>query len=250
MKLSIIMPVYNERNTIEEVINRVKNISINHELIIVDDHSCDGTRGILKKYINNENIKVLFHEKNFGKGHAIRTGLTVVDGNVVAIQDADLEYDPQDLRELVKPFLMDTARVVYGSRRLNPENKKSGVLFFFGGVMITYLSRLLFNIRITDEATCYKLIETTLIKSLDLKCERFEFCPEGTAKIAKLKIPIVEIPLYLVLLLLFLIKTMNLKILLNHLTIVSFLLFLLLSKLLHLKLFHHLVMALKHIYFL
>ena len=196
MKLSIIMPVYNEKDTIEEIIARVQAVPISKEFIIVDDCSNDGTREILKKYKNEKDIILIFNNKNIGKGWAIRTGLKKVSGDVVVIQDADLEYNPQELQKLIKPFERGEARVVYGSRRLNMANKQySGFSFYLGGILVTYLTRWLYGLKITDEATCYKMFDAKLLKSLKLNCKRFEFCPEVTAKIAKRKIRIVELPI-------------------------------------------------------
>lgn len=190
------MPVYNERNTIDEIIARVRKVPLLKELIIVDNYSTDGTRDHLRKYENDKDITIIYLNKNSGKGYAIRKGLEKVSGEVVVIQDADLEYDPQDFRELIKPFEENNARVVYGSRQFRPTPRKhSGPLFYVGGILVTRLTRWLYRLKITDEATCYKMIDTQLIKSLDLKCERFEFCPEVTAKIAKRGIPILEIPI-------------------------------------------------------
>jgi len=196
MKLSIIMPVYNEKATVEAIIAKIRQVPLSKELIIVDDGSMDGTRSLLKKYENENGVVVIFHDRNVGKGRAIKTGLAKANGDVVVIQDADMEYDPQDLQELIKPIQAGKARVVYGSRRLKSTNTQhSGVLYYMGGILVTYLARWLYHLKITDEATCYKMLETRLIKSLNLQCERFEFCPEVTAKLAKRKIPILELPI-------------------------------------------------------
>jgi glycosyltransferase involved in cell wall biosynthesis len=196
MKLSIIMPVHNERATIEEIIAKVRQVPLSKELIIVDDCSTDGTRSLLRKYEKEKEVTLIFHSRNRGKGRAIRTGLEKTSGEVVVVQDADLEYDPQDLQELIKPIQEGKARVVYGSRRLNSTNTQhSGLSYYIGGILVTYLARWLYRLKITDEATCYKMLETGLIKSLNLQCERFEFCPEVTAKLAKRKIPILELPI-------------------------------------------------------
>ncbi len=190
------MPVYNEKDTIEKIIAKVKALPLTKELIIVDDCSTDGTREILKKYLKERDTMVLFHNKNAGKGRAIRTALKKITGDVVVIQDADLEYNPQDLKYLIKPIQDGKTQVVYGSRRLNPQNTQfSGISYYIGGILVTYLTRWLYGIKITDEATCYKMISTKLIKSLNLQCKRFEFCPEVTAKIARRKIPIIELPI-------------------------------------------------------
>jgi len=190
------MPVYNEKATVEAIIAKIRQVPLSKELIIVDDGSMDGTRSLLKKYENENGVVVIFHDRNVGKGRAIKTGLAKANGDVVVIQDADMEYDPQDLQELIKPIQAGKARVVYGSRRLKSTNTQhSGVLYYMGGILVTYLARWLYHLKITDEATCYKMLETRLIKSLNLQCERFEFCPEVTAKLAKRKIPILELPI-------------------------------------------------------
>lgn len=203
MKLSIIMPVYNEKNTIEEIIKKVGGVTgIEKELIIVDDFSTDGTRKFLKKYTGNCNIpqgtevvKISFHDKNLGKGMAIRTGLKNVTGDMVIIQDADLEYDPNDYLKLVKPIVEDGADVVYGSRLLSHKNKMSYLRYFIGGQIVTWFTNLLYNSSLTDEPTCYKLFRADILKSLRLNCKRFEFCPEVTAKIRKRGIKIIEVPI-------------------------------------------------------
>jgi glycosyltransferase involved in cell wall biosynthesis len=196
MKLSIIMPVYNEKHTSEEIIRRVSAVEgIEKELIIVDDFSTDGTRELLRKYQKNCNIKIIFHDKNMGKGMAIRTGLKKVTGDMVIIQDADLEYDPNDYLKLIKPIIEDGADVVYGSRSLSHKNKMSYLRYFIGGKMVTWWANLLYWCWLTDEPTCYKLFRSDILKSLRLKCKRFEFCPEVTAKIRKRGIKIVEVPI-------------------------------------------------------
>ena len=203
MKLSIIMPVYNEKNTIEEIIRRVSGVEgIEKELIIVDDFSTDGTREFLKKNMGNcsipqgtEAVKILFHDKNLGKGMAIRTGIRNVTGDMVIIQDADLEYDPNDYLKLIKPIVEDGADVVYGSRILSHKNKKSYLRYFIGGQLVTWLTNLLYRSSLTDEPTCYKLFRTNVLKSIKLNCTRFEFCPEVTAKVRKKGIKITEVPI-------------------------------------------------------
>ncbi len=186
MKLSIIIPIFNEKKTLNKILRKVKNANIGavkKEIIIVDDYSTDGTREILKK-INNKNIKILYHKKNLGKGYAIRTGLKEVTGNIILIQDSDLEYDPSDYKKLINPILLKQTRVVYGSRVLG-NNKKSSLLFYLGGKIITLFSNFLYNSKITDEPTCYKVFSKDVIKNINLKSKRFEFCPEITAKISK-----------------------------------------------------------------
>ncbi|MFH0852567.1 MAG: glycosyltransferase family 2 protein [bacterium] len=198
MKLSIIIPVFNEAQTIEELLAKVQNadLGVEKEIIIVDDCSTDGTREILEKY--RDKYIVLRHEKNHGKGKAIRTGLANASGDWVVIQDADLEYDPNDLKLLVGKAKEVQVKVVYGSRRLHHsyfKRRHSGHIFALGGIFLTWVTNLLYGIKITDEPTCYKMFKTELLKSINLECQRFEFCPEVTAKVAKRKIPIYEVPI-------------------------------------------------------
>lgn len=198
MKLSVLIPIYNEKHTILEILRKIDaadlgDISFQKEIVLVDDGSTDGTRQILKEL--EDKYKIIYHPKNRGKGAAIRTGLNHVFGDYVIIQDADLEYDPDDYKKLLETAIKNKAEVVYGSRRLNPENKYSHLSFYLGGIVINWLTRILYGIAITDESTCYKLFKTETIKSIPLKCERFEFCPEVTAKIAKRKIKIYEVPI-------------------------------------------------------
>lgn len=196
-KLSILVPVYNEENSIQTLIQKVKEVvlieDIEKEIIIVDDRSTDGTRDILNT-IND--CKIIFQEFNRGKGYAIKTGLKYVTGDYVIIQDADLEYDPNDYNKLLEVVQTYGADAVYGSRRLKKSNKKySGISFYIGGVLVTWFTNFLYGTNLTDEPTCYKLIKTNLLKSFDLECEGFEFCPEVTAKLALNDIPITEVPI-------------------------------------------------------
>lgn len=198
-KLSIIIPVYNEKETILKILERVEAVDLGEvakEIIIVDDFSTDGTREMLKELESRH--KVIYHRKNRGKGMAIRTGLQYVSSDWIIIQDADLEYDPNDYKELLKKIQEPGVQVVYGSRRLHHnyfKSRHSGHIFAVGGIFITWLTNILYGIKITDEPTCYKMIETKLLKDLNLQCEGFEFCPEVTAKIAKRGIKIYEVPI-------------------------------------------------------
>ncbi|MBU1147871.1 MAG: glycosyltransferase family 2 protein [Candidatus Omnitrophica bacterium] len=192
--ISVIIPAYNERDSIEEIISRVKEIGISKEIIIVDDGSTDGTRQVLEG-MHDPEIKVLFHEKNYGKGHAIRTAIKAVTKDIVIIQDADLEYSPRDYPALIKPIVSNKAEVVYGSRWLKKGlNKVPFNLFRFGRWLLTSLTNLLYGINITDEPCCYKVFKKEVIKSIPLECERFEFCPEITAKLARRGYKIYEVP--------------------------------------------------------
>ena len=197
MKLSIIIPVYNEKRTIIEILNKIENVDlgdIKKEIIIVDDFSTDGTREILKNL--KKRYKILYHPKNFGKGMAIRSGIKEVTGEIIIIQDADLEYDPNDYRHLIQPIIKSEAKVVYGSRRLKKENQNySGLPFFIGGITLTIVTNLLYFSKLTDEPTCYKVFRSDILKGINLRCERFEFCPEVTAKVLKKGIKIKELPI-------------------------------------------------------
>ena len=191
MKLSIVVPAYNEEATIAELIEKVKKVQLDKEIVIVDDGSTDSTPKILES-ING--IKVIT-KPNGGKGSAIIEGIRHVTGEVVVIQDADLEYDPEDFKVMLETMIENNADVVYGSRLLHSDYKVSYRRFFWGGKLVTAVANILYGISISDEPTCYKMIKTDLLKSLNLQCRRFEFCPEVTAKIAKREIKIVEVPI-------------------------------------------------------
>lgn len=194
--LSVIIPVFNERGTVAELLKRVALVPLRKEIIVVDDGSTDGTREILRGCEGQPGLRVLYHEQNGGKGRAIRTGLAVATGDVTVIQDADLEYDPHDFVALLKPFQEDGAQAVFGSRRLRKENKQyAGPVYYAGGIFLSWVTRVLYGIRITDEPTCYKMVDTRLLRSLNLTSERFEFCPEVTAKLARRGVPIIELPI-------------------------------------------------------
>jgi glycosyltransferase involved in cell wall biosynthesis len=195
MKLSVIIPVFNEMRTIEEILRRVKMVDITKEVIIVDDGSTDGTRDYLRSLERNESLKVLFQAKNMGKGAAIRTAISHVSGDIVIIQDADLEYNPQNYHEVIAPIVEGRASVVYGSRYINPANDLPLTRYKVGVLFLTAMANLLYGAGITDEATCYKAFKADVLKSLPLKCNRFEFCPEVTAKIRKRGYRIEEVPI-------------------------------------------------------
>jgi dolichol-phosphate mannosyltransferase len=198
MKLSVIIPVYNEKNTILEILKKIERVDLSalnfeKEIIIVDDGSTDETKDILKKIENK--YKIIYQDKNLGKGAAIRAGLKEVSGDYVIIQDADLEYCPDDYKALLDCATKNEAEVVYGSRRLNLNNKFSHISYYLGGILLNWAARVIFGIKITDESTCYKLFKRETIKAIPLKCQKFEFCPEITAKVAKRKIKIYEVPI-------------------------------------------------------
>lgn len=195
MKLSIIIPAYNEEKTIEHIVYTVKNIAIevngqviDKEIIVVDDCSKDKTREILKNKIEPIVDKVIYHEINQGKGAAIHSGLTHFTGDVVVVQDADLEYDPNEYHRLLKPIVEGKADVVYGSRFAG--NDAHRVLYFWhykGNQFLTTLSNMFSNLNLTDMETCYKMFRKEIIKNIKLEQRRFGFEPEVTAKIAKIK---------------------------------------------------------------
>ena len=203
MKLSVIIPAFNERNTILEILKRVQAVPVEKEIIIVDDGSTDGTSEILKQVISGkwlvgsekqENLKIILKEKNEGKGAAIREGLKKTGGDVVVIQDADLEYDPMDWLKMLKVMEEKNAGVVYGSRILG-KGEKSSLSFYLGGRFLSLLANLLYGTRITDEPTCYKMFRADVIRSIKLHCDGFEFCPEVTARVAKKGYRIYEVPI-------------------------------------------------------
>lgn len=199
LKLSVIIPVYNEENTITKVINKVKNIrlkGISKEIIIIDDLSADGTRGILEK-IKNKSIKITYHRKNIGKGAAIKTGLKNATGDIILIQDADLEYDPKEYKRLLKPIIENKSEVVYGSRFnfIRKNLKRMYKLHYIGNLFLTFMTNLLYGAKITDMETGYKVFRKEVIKSINIKAKRFDFEPEITAKILKKGYKIFEVPI-------------------------------------------------------
>ncbi len=194
MKLSIIIPCYNEKDTILEILKRVEAVDLEKEIIVVDDNSTDGTQELLQG-ISPRRAKVISRDGPRGKGAAIREGLKHVTGDVVVIQDADLEYDPNDYYELVRPIEEGKASVVYGSRIRKHNNKISYLRYYWGGRLLTFITNILYKAGITDEPTGYKVFKTEALKGLDLKCMRFEFCPEVTAKLRKRGYQIYEVPI-------------------------------------------------------
>lgn len=197
MKVSIIIPCYNERKLLPVCLEKVENAPLpegfTKEIILVDDCSTDGTREWLQKLKKH---KVLFHKRNRGKGAAVKTGFKEATGDIYLIQDADLEYDPNDYPSLLELFRDDRVKVVYGSRRLNRKNKQySGFSFFIGGLLLSAMVTVLYFQKITDEPTCYKVFRKDVIDSLIIKGDRFEWEPEVTAKILKQGIRIHEVPI-------------------------------------------------------
>ena len=198
MKVSVIIPVYNEVSTIGQILKKVTDLAVDKEIIIVDDGSTDGTREFLKG-LKIDNARIIYHDKNIGKGQAIKTALPFVTGNIVIIQDADLEYDPSEYCKLIKPIERDKAKVVYGSRILGKKFHPvsfQNFIFYLGGKTLSMLTNFLYGSNITDEPTCYKVFKTDILKSLNLRCKGFEFCPEVTAKILRQGIKIHEVPIH------------------------------------------------------
>lgn len=195
IRLSIVIPCYNEINTIEEIVRRVQSsVNFNKEIIIIDDKSTDGTRDILREKIESLVDKVLYHDKNRGKGAALRTGIKAATGDIVIIQDADLEYDPREIPKVLQPILDGRADVVYGSRFMGGEPHR--VVFFWhmvGNKILTTLSNMFTNLNLTDMETCYKAFRREIIQSIEIEEDRFGFEPEITAKIAKMKCRIYEV---------------------------------------------------------
>ncbi len=194
--LTVLIPVYNEERTVATLLRQVAEGPYpDKEVIVIDDGSRDATPRLLQAWAGRPGFVLLRHEKNRGKGAAVRTGLLHARGEVTIIQDADLEYDPADYPLLVEPIRRGEARAVYGSRYLDPARRLPWTRFRLGVVCFNLLVRLLYGRRLTDEATCYKAARTALWRELGLRAERFELCPEMTAKLCRLGVRIVEVPI-------------------------------------------------------
>jgi glycosyltransferase involved in cell wall biosynthesis len=190
MKLAVLMPVYNEEAGLETILERVAAVNVDKEIIVVDDCSRDGTAAILEK-VRIPGLRVIRHPVNRGKGAAIRTALEAATGDAVIIQDADLEYDPNDYGALLAPIFSGKAKVVYGVRNLSDQK----FMMRWGNRLLTWLTNILYGVRLHDMETCYKVMTTEIARSLDIECSRFDLEPEVTAKIARQGYKIVEVPI-------------------------------------------------------
>ena len=190
--MSVIVPVYNELLHLEDLLRAVLASPVKKEVIIVDDGSTDGTREKLLALPHNDDVTIVFHERNCGKGASIRTALSYARGEYVLIQDSDLEYDPADYPALLRPLQGGNTNVVYGVR---PDRPERGLRFFLGAKFLTYLTNFLYGTRIHDEATCYKLFRRSVLNTVRLECRRFEFCPEVTSKLCRMGEKIEEVPI-------------------------------------------------------
>jgi len=196
MTLTIVMPVFNEKDTIEEILRRVNAVDLVDEIVIVDDGSTDGTRDILHEaQKSHPKIHLILHEKNLGKGAAVRTGIQAAASDLVLIQDADLEYDPRDYPALLKPMEDGVADVVFGSRFLGAPRRSTMFWHMVANKLLTFMTNLLYNSILTDMETGYKLFRREIIQSIPLRSNRFDFEPEITAKLLKRKLRIVEVPI-------------------------------------------------------
>ncbi len=195
MKLTVLIPIYNEIHTIREIVKRVQDTGLADEILLVDDGSVDGTRDILEELDGQGSIRVVLHEKNQGKGAAVRTGIRNATGDVLLIQDADLEYDPRDYPDLLKPIQEGLSDVVYGSRFLGAPRRVAMFWHMVANKLLTLMTNILYNTILTDMETGYKVFRKEVIQDIPLHAKRFEFEPEFTAKILKRGVRIFEVPI-------------------------------------------------------
>ena len=195
MKLSVVIPVFNEKSTIAEIVSLVRAVGVVDEIMIVDDGSSDGTREILDELSKLPEVRVIEHAHNQGKGAAVVTGIRAASGDVMIIQDADLEYDPQDYIRLLEPIQAGETDVVYGSRFASKETERPMFLSLLANLTLTLVTNLLYGATLTDMETCYKVFRREVVEGMEINATGFEFEPEFTAKILKQKIKIVELPI-------------------------------------------------------
>ncbi len=195
LKLSVIMPVYNEQGTLEEIVSQVLDTGLAHELIIIDDGSTDGSREIMAQWEDHPVIKVHLKPENGGKGSAVRIGFGLASGDAVIIQDADLEYDPRDYPKLIGPIAEGRADVVYGSRFIGGPTRKIYFYHRLGNQFLTFVTNLLYNLDLTDMETCYKCFRIEVVRDMPLNARRFDLEPEITARVAKRGYRIYEVPI-------------------------------------------------------
>lgn len=195
MKLSVIIPIYNEIHTLEEIISRVQKTKLADEIVLVDDGSVDGTREIVSKFKDEQGFVVVLHEKNQGKGAAVRNGFKAASGEIFLIQDADLEYDPREYPNLLKPIEDGLAEVVYGSRFLGASRRVAMFWHMIANKMLTLFTNILYDTILTDMETGYKVFKREVVDDMPLHAKRFDFEPEFTAKILKRKYRIFEVPI-------------------------------------------------------
>ena len=195
MKLSVIIPVYNEAESIQVILKRVQEQKLAHEIIVVDDGSKDGTRDVLKELDGKDGIRIVLHEHNKGKGAAVRTGMAAALGDVLLIQDADLEYDPRDYPILLKPLNEGIADVVYGSRFLGGSHRVTMFWHMIANILLTFITNILYDTILTDMETGYKVFRREIMDGMVLHANSFDFEPEFTAKILKRKFRIFEVPI-------------------------------------------------------
>ena len=193
-QLSVVVPVYNEEQTIREVVGRVASIPCNKEIILVDDHSTDGTADILRELATNDHIRVFFQDTNRGKGAALKRGFAEASGQVIIVQDADLEYDPRDIPNVIEPIVKGDADVVYGSRFLEPGQDESWI-HRMGNGLLTKASNFTTGLQLTDMETCYKAFRREALDGVDIEQERFGFEPEITAKLSRKSWRFAEVPI-------------------------------------------------------
>ncbi len=196
MKLSVVIPVYNEKNTIEKILDEIKAVEgLDKEIVVVDDASTDGTTQILKDLeTKHPDIKFFYKEKNRGKGHTLKMGFEHTTGDYVIVQDADLEYDPNDYHKLLRALNEEDAQVIYGSR-FSGSYEDMSTLHYFGNKVLTLITNIFFGVMLTDMETCYKLMPGDFVRKVNIKSERFDFEPEITAKILKSGLKIKEVPI-------------------------------------------------------